>query len=621
MLRMLVAMAAISLLALISLLGSIVIAKSASGYADAINQAGSLRMQAYRLLSTVELLPVDHPRRRWQRDRLEATLTADSIVALIPLSEDDPLRQAYKNVVQSWNDDLEPSLKVFEKRDTYELEDRVVDFVDRVEVLVGRLQRYAESKVIFLEVFQGAALTVLMIIMVMIVYRIVCGVMPPFRSLIRVVNGVMVGDFTGRTTYRGSDELGLLSRTINKMNASLSEMYGQLEKRVAAKTHELKRSNDALRMLYLTARRLNGVTPLTHDELIDVLRQLESVTDEGPFELRLSKGADQDPITSLSSRHLTVIAPPAAAQGNQVEPANGSAGTGLKRQGTDRAATAMGSREGVERGNEYAVRVREAGRDFGELRVHQPPGHMLAQWKVELIETVAGLIAAAMSLAEKSDEQRRLSLMDERAVIARELHDSLAQSLSYLKIQVTRLQMQIDNNRPDEVAKVVAELRHGLNSSYRQLRELLNTFRLRVHEAGLEAALDETVLEYSKRGDFALRIRGQWNGLQLTPNEEIHVLQIVREALSNVARHARAHHCEVSIALEKDRSYRLSVQDDGVGIGPEPDPSISHGMAIMAERARSLCGSLEITAVEPYGTHVSVRFLPRLLNRLPMAAG
>ena len=62
MLRMLVAMAAISCLALVSLLGSIVIAKSAGGYADAINQAGSLRMQAYRLLATSELLPADHPR-------------------------------------------------------------------------------------------------------------------------------------------------------------------------------------------------------------------------------------------------------------------------------------------------------------------------------------------------------------------------------------------------------------------------------------------------------------------------------------------------------------------------------------------------------------------------------
>lgn len=601
MLRMLVAMAAISCLALVSLLGSIVIAKSAGGYADAINQAGSLRMQAYRLLATSELLPADHPRRRWQHEQMEATLAAGAIIALIPVDADDPLREAYDRVVECWHETLRPNTVDFEGGDVFRLDDKVAEFVDKVDILVGRLQEYAESKVVFLEVFQGASLAVLVIFMVMVVYRIVCGVMPPFRDLIRVVNGVMVGDFSGRTIYRGNDELGLLSRIINKMNASLSEMYGQLEKRVAAKTHELKRSNDALRMLYLTARRLNGVTPLTREELEEVLRQLEAVTDEGPFELRLSMGGNGKDIVRLSSR-------PGAESAFVQEPSRGC-------EISDKAVSGL-----YANGNEYAVRVREAGRDFGELRVHQPPGHMLAQWKIELVETVAGLIAAALSLSEKADEQRRLALMDERAVIARELHDSLAQSLSYLKIQVTRLQMQLDQQRHEQVAQVVAELRHGLNSSYRQLRELLNTFRLRIHESGLEAALEETVLEYSKRGDFELTLKGQWSGLSLTPNEEIHVLQIVRESLSNVARHARARHCTISLAVDDTGHYQLSVTDDGVGIGPQSDPSMSHGMAIMEERARSLSGKLTVRGIKPCGTVVTVRFLPRLLAQLPVAS-
>ncbi|MCO7216040.1 histidine kinase [Halomonas sp. OfavH-34-E] len=558
-------------------------------------------MQAYRLLATSELLPADHPRRRWQHEQMEATLAAGAIIALIPVDADDPLREAYDRVVECWHETLRPNTVDFEGGDVFRLDDKVAEFVDKVDILVGRLQEYAESKVVFLEVFQGASLAVLVIFMVMVVYRIVCGVMPPFRDLIRVVNGVMVGDFSGRTIYRGNDELGLLSRTINKMNASLSEMYGQLEKRVAAKTHELKRSNDALRMLYLTARRLNGVTPLTREELEEVLRQLEAVTDEGPFELRLSMGGNGKDIVRLSSR-------PGAESAFVQEPSRGC-------EISDKAVSGL-----YANGNEYAVRVREAGRDFGELRVHQPPGHMLAQWKIELVETVAGLIAAALSLSEKADEQRRLALMDERAVIARELHDSLAQSLSYLKIQVTRLQMQLDQQRHEQVAQVVAELRHGLNSSYRQLRELLNTFRLRIHESGLEAALEETVLEYSKRGDFELTLKGQWSGLSLTPNEEIHVLQIVRESLSNVARHARARHCTISLAVDDTGHYQLSVTDDGVGIGPQSDPSMSHGMAIMEERARSLSGKLTVRGIKPCGTVVTVRFLPRLLAQLPVAS-
>src|SRR5690606_18527734 len=101
--------------------------------------------------------------------------------------------------------------------------------------------------------------------------------------------------------YQGGDEIGLLSRTINRMNVSLSEKYGQLKNRVAAKTQELKLSNDALRMLYLTARRLNGITPLTHEELIEVLRQLGAVTREGPFELYLIVADNPQEMVRLSS--------------------------------------------------------------------------------------------------------------------------------------------------------------------------------------------------------------------------------------------------------------------------------------------------------------------------------
>lgn len=605
-LRMFLAMAAISSLALIGLLGSIVIAKSAGGYADAINQAGSLRMQAYRLMSTSERVSAHHPRMSWQIEHLQATLVAPSIVGLIPEKSEGALGQAYDSVLESWRNELLPALEDDVSSNNQAMNEIVEDFVSRVDVFVGNLQKNAEKKVVLLEVFQGASVTILVSIMVMVAYHIICGVMPPFRELVGVVNGVMVGDFSGRTTYRGNDELGLLSRTINKMNASLSEMYGQLEKRVAAKTHELKRSNEALRMLYLTARRLNGINPLTQDELIDVLHQLESVTDEGPFELCLSLGAGQDDVVLLSSRcHGTQ-----RRQGAMVPEDSWNT--------TSACSDATFSEEG---GNAYAVRVREAGRDYGELRVIQPPGHMLAQWKIELIETVAGLIAATLSLSEKANEQRRLALMDERAVIARELHDSLAQSLSYLKIQVTRLQMQFDRQRYDDVAQVVAELRHGLNSSYRQLRELLNTFRLRINEAGLEAALNEAVEEFAKRGELQISVRGQWGRLPLSPNEEIHVLQIVREALSNVVRHAKANACEISLSIDDDQVHVLSIRDDGVGIGAESESDISHGMAIMEERARSLNGSLEIRSASPSGIVVSVRFLPSALKRLPAVVG
>lgn len=91
--------------------------------------------------------------------------------------------------------------------------------------------------------------------------------------------------------------------------------------------------------------------------------------------------------------------------------------------------------------------------------------------------------------------------MEERATIARELHDSIAQSLSCMKMQVSCLQMQGDS-LPDESRLLLGQIRNELNTSWAQLRELLTTFRLQLTEAGLRPALEASCQEYSAHFGF-----------------------------------------------------------------------------------------------------------------------
>src|SRR3546814_10496041 len=84
--------------------------------------------------------------------------------------------------------------------------------------------------------------------------------------------------------------------------------------------------------------------------------------------------------------------------------------------------------------------------------------------------------------------------------IARELHDSLAQALSYMKLQVSRMQTLMRRGEPVQTLETVtAELREGLNNAYRQLRELLTTFRLQIHDDGLIQELKDTADRKSTR--------------------------------------------------------------------------------------------------------------------------
>lgn len=222
------------------------------------------------------------------------------------------------------------------------------------------------------------------------------------------------------------------------------------------------------------------------------------------------------------------------------------------------------------------------------------------------------LIGVAIGAERRIEQGRRLALLEERAVIARELHDSLAQSLAYMKIQVSRLQGAMNSpDRNGEAAEMLVELREGLSGAYRQLRELLSTFRLKMEGEGLEATLEQTAEEFAGRGALAVELDIAPSGGPLTPHEEIHVLHVIREALSNVVNHARARHAWIRLSRNDEGLVEAVVEDDGMGIR-EADcgKTHHHGMTIMEERARTLRGEIRYREREGGGTRVVLAFRP-----------
>jgi len=258
--------------------------------------------------------------------------------------------------------------------------------------------------------------------------------------------------------------------------------------------------------------------------------------------------------------------------------------------------------------------ISNQGSELGELKAHFLDGHAPQDWEKQLIQALANLIGTSLSLKRQREQDHRLLLLDERTIIARELHDSLAQALSYMKLQVSRMQTLIRRGEPVEtLTTVTAELRDGLNNAYRQLRELLTTFRLQIHDAGLVQELQETAEEFSRRGEFQVHLHVDALAFQLSASEQIHLLQVTREALSNCLRHAHAQNAWLQLRQEGE-TVSLSIEDDGRGFCGEVDTREHHGLTIMDERARSLHGRLDISPREPQGTRVQLRFQPEFLG-------
>ncbi|MEO7031071.1 MAG: histidine kinase, partial [Herbaspirillum sp.] len=222
----------------------------------------------------------------------------------------------------------------------------------------------------------------------------------------------------------------------------------------------------------------------------------------------------------------------------------------------------------------------------------------LEEWQQPVLEAVGRHIAAALTNAQREKDQRQLAVLEERGAIARELHDSLAQSLSYLNIQVLRLQNGLRQGSigPDDA--IVGELRSGLKSAYRELRELLTTFRLKLNGDKLEESLRNTVDAYCQRTGVATTLDAKLGGIELSANQEVHVLHIVREALSNIEHHARASTALVTLRADSGHQVSVGISDNGVGIGDATAPSHHYGLAIMRDRATSLGGSLQIGRAE-----------------------
>jgi len=598
------ALGTVVVLALAATISATVFTELSTGKAAAINLAGSLRMQSYWI--TVQVLrsgdrgqaPAEL---RQSIAEFESRLNNPQLIGGVPADAEDPTRRAYDRVSAAWSNTLKPAVAraVAEgapARDAFV--SRMSAYVLDVERLVYLLEHDLEQRIQTLRMIQGAALFAIIAVMFISLYLMHAQVIVPLADLLQCARRVRVGDFTVRAQHAGEDELGQLGQSFNYMVADLSRSYATLEARVEEKTEQLARSNVSLEVLYNTTRTL-AENPLTQATLDGVMRDIERVIGLRAGAICAREEGDR--------RGFPIALRTAGTQSEQAD-------TWCEQErcyqcfddGEARART-VGSGED----RMLSVPLSEGGKPYGVMLLRLPPGTELEEWKLKLLESIGHHIGAALATAKRTDERRRIALLEERSVIARELHDSLAQSLSYLKIQVTRLKSHLDGNGARaQTADVVEELKVGLNNAYRQLRELLTTFRLRMDGRGLSDALQDAVGEFSLRTGIDFRLHDRLLGHELDSSEQIHVLQVVREALTNVEHHARASRADVRLAIEQG-CIRVTVEDDGIGIRDAEPPTHHYGLAIMRDRAATLGGTLRISRRSEGGTRVELDFSPR----------
>lgn len=266
------------------------------------------------------------------------------------------------------------------------------------------------------------------------------------------------------------------------------------------------------------------------------------------------------------------------------------------------------------------VPLQHAGHLLGTYNLFLPERFELPEEVVVLFRSIGEHLGMALENARLKRENLRIALMNERQMMAAEIHDSLAQTLAYLKMRVALLQDALVEGETVRAGKYSGDVAQALDMAYGQLRELLTQFRNRMDPLGLAHALREMAVGFQDRTGIFLEFDNRVSDLRLSVDQEAQVFFIIQEALANVVRHSGATKAKLSLEGAGDY-YVATVEDNGRGgqgffaianrtSGFEEHPRLRNhfGLTIMRERAGKIGGRIEVANLPERGFRVRLTF-------------
>ncbi len=447
----------------------------------------------------------------------------------------------------------------------------------------------------------------------LVLVRLRSQLLRPLASLEQIVNQVCQGE---PVASKGHEQTGVLSgmaRDIDSLSEELTDIYEDMEVRVARQTSRLAQKTTSLQVLYDVAAGINQSENL--DELLleymGVFKRMVSARSATVHLVLPDDRVRQVGCIDLQGRlyNEQEMLPIKLCQcGIALSPGDilCSQDAGIC---TQRNKRPMFSTDQVER---VSVPMWYHGDVLGfyHLYVDKPGIYDGREDVLDILNTIGSHLGMAVAKQRSDSEARRLSIVEERTSLAHELHDSLAQTLASLRFQVRMLEETMQSDPVSEKAIQEAKRIHnGLDEAHDELRELINSFRAPFDQRGLVPALSKLVERFNQETGIPAFFQPDCIKTDLDTSQEMQALRIVQEALANIRKHAKAHTIRVLLRCRSPGSYLILVEDDGVGFEgavPQGNPGEHIGLSIMEERARRVGGELSIESEPGEGTRVEL---------------
>ena len=577
------------------------------GGAAAVNEAGRMRMQSWRLASTAQTVQ--------PREALQALVSQfDESLLLLKTGDasrplfvpwDARVSQEFQAVNKLWS--LQRLRWVAQSPPTaQESLQATAEFVDAVDRLVSAIEHQLARLTAILNLFQFIMMALAIAGAVIMLYTGYLYVINPLGNLQQGLQKIESGDFATRIEVDTQDEFGQVGQGFNVMAAKLQSMYEGLETQVKVKTQRIEAQRMRIETLYEVSAFLasaNNVQELSRGfaQRVREIMKADAVAirwfDEAN-QRYLMLASDCFP-TEMGEEERSLLAG-ACACGNLLPNARTKV---IPIASHVDAPMRHCHRVGYE--NMVSVPIRLQQRLIGEVNLFFRSPVQLSNEEVELLDALASHLASAMEGLRADALEREAAVGEERAMLARELHDSIAQSLAFLKIQVQLLRSASQKAQPKQVEIALDELDAGLRESINDVRELLVHFRTRTNTDDIEAALQETLQKFKHQTGLPTQLQVLGAGLPLPADVQVQVLHVIQEALSNTRKHANA--SQVQLEVHKGLQWTFMVRDNGAGFSTDERTDETHvGLKIMRERAAQIGAKVMLNSSPEEGTCVTL---------------
>lgn len=438
----------------------------------------------------------------------------------------------------------------------------------------------------------------------------------PLVRLEESVSRINQGEPGASDALQDAGVLKRMADDIGGLNAELTELYEDMDSRVARQTMRLAQKTASLKILYDVAAGIHhadGVDEL----LLRFLRVLKEMVNGRAATVRLvmpdgtrrlvgSIGLDDDLVREQDMAPVDLC-----LCGSVLSP-----GDILCDSGALYCSRVYGRRMfRVDELEVVTVPLEHRDALLGVYTIFvDRPGVSGREDIMDLLFTVGHHLGVAIAKHRSDEDARRLSIIEERNSLAHELHDSLAQTLASLRFQVRMLYDALQEVTIPNAARTDLErVRNGLDEAHTELRGLLASFRAPLDRHGLVPALERLTSRFARETNIHILFQNDCRGVELSATQELQVLRIVQESLANIRKHAGAQTVRVLLTREGRGPHVILVEDDGVGFSmpvANERPGEHIGLGIMEERARRIGAELRIESEPGEGTRVELVFEP-----------